>query len=76
MSTNNEHQIASLKEWAVAENVVLPDEIASYLVTRVMSNDTRELLGLFRRLIAYSSLHGQKLSLSLAERVCQQLGER
>jgi chromosomal replication initiation ATPase DnaA len=76
MSSIQRHQIAALKEWALEENVVLSDEIAAYLTARVTSNDRRELQGLLIRLVEYSSLHGQTISLSLAERVCHQLDER
>jgi chromosomal replication initiator protein len=63
-----ETKIAILKKKAEAEAVPLPDNVALYIAGKIKSN-IRELEGSLIRLIAYASLKGQDISLSLAQEV-------
>ena len=59
---------AILKKKAGAEAVPLPDDVALFIAGRNKSN-VRELEGSLIRLIAYASLTGRKIDLSLAQDV-------
>ncbi len=61
-----ETKIAILKRKADSEGVPLPDNVALYIAGRIKSN-IRELEGSLIRLLAYASLKGQELSMSLAQ---------
>lgn len=70
-----ETKVAILKKKAGAEGVPLSNDVALYIAGRIKSN-IRELEGSLIRLIAYASLTGTEISLSLAEEVLRDLLER
>ncbi|MBN2429971.1 MAG: chromosomal replication initiator protein DnaA [Acidobacteria bacterium] len=63
-----ETKMAILRKKAEMEGVDIPDDVAHYIASNIKSN-IRELEGSLIRLIAYSSLMGEKLDLNLAKRV-------
>lgn len=63
-----ETKIAILKRKSDLEGVVLPDNVALYIANRSKSN-IRELEGSLIRLLAYASLTGRDLTVSLAQEV-------
>jgi chromosomal replication initiator protein len=63
-----ETKVAILKKKADAESVPLPDNVAIYIAEKIKSN-IRELEGSLIRLIAYASLTGRDVSISLAQEV-------
>jgi len=63
-----ETKIAILKRKAEAEGVPLPDDVALYIAGRIKSN-IRELEGSLIRLLAYASLKGQHVTMTLAQDV-------
>jgi chromosomal replication initiator protein len=63
-----ETKIAILKGKAEADGVPLPDDVALYIAGRIKSN-IRELEGSLIRLLAYASLTGHDLTVSLAQEV-------
>jgi chromosomal replication initiator protein len=63
-----ETKIAILKRKADAEGVFLPDDVSLFIAGRIKSN-IRELEGSLIRLLAYASLTGRDLSMSLAQEV-------
>ena len=63
-----ETKVAILKKKAETEAVPLPDNVAIYIAGRIKTN-IRELEGSLIRLIAYASLTGKELTLSLAQDV-------
>jgi chromosomal replication initiator protein len=63
-----ETKIAILKRKAEAEGVILPDDVALYIAGRIKSN-IRELEGSLIRLLAYASLHGVDVTMTLAQDV-------
>ena len=67
-SPDLETKIAILKRKADAEGVFLPDDVALFIAGRIKSN-IRELEGSLIRLLAYASLTGRELSMSLAQDV-------
>jgi chromosomal replication initiator protein len=67
-SPDLETKIAILKRKAEAEGVELPDDVALYIAGRIKSN-IRELEGSLIRLLAYASLTGRDISMSLAQEV-------
>jgi chromosomal replication initiator protein len=67
-SPDLETKVAILKKKAETEAVPLPDNVAMYIAGKIKSN-VRELEGSLIRLIAYASLTGQEISLSLAQQV-------
>jgi chromosomal replication initiator protein len=71
-SPDLETKIAILKKKAEAEAVPLPDNVAIYIASKIKSN-IRELEGSLIRLIAYASLTGQELSLTLAQEVLKNI---
>jgi len=74
-SPDLETKIAILKKKAEAEAVPLPDNVAIYIASKIKSN-IRELEGSLIRLIAYASLTGQELTLSLAQEVLKNIIDR
>jgi chromosomal replication initiator protein len=69
-----ETKVAILKKKAEAESVPLPNSVAMYIAGKIKSN-IRELEGSLIRLIAYASLTGQEISLSLAHDVLKNILE-
>ena len=67
-----ETKVAILKKKAGAEGVPLPDDVSLYIAGKIKSN-VRELEGSLIRLIAYASLTGSEISLSLAQEVLRDL---
>lgn len=57
-----ETRVAILKKKSELEGVVLPESVALYIADKVQSN-IRVLEGYLRRVIAYSSLKGEKIDL-------------
>ena len=70
-----ETKVAILKKKAGAEAVPLPDDVALYIAGRIKSN-IRELEGSLIRLIAYASLTGTTITLSLAKDVLRNILDR
>ena len=66
-----ETKIAILKKKAALHNETLSDALAEYIAVRVVSN-VRELEGLLVRILAFSSLTRQPVSLELARKVLAQ----
>ncbi len=71
-SPDLETKVAILKKKADAEAVPLPDNVAIYIAGKIKSN-IRELEGSLIRLIAYASLTGQEITLSLAQNVLRNI---
>ena len=67
-----ETRIAILKKKAQVEGVVLPETVALFIADKVHSN-IRELEGYLRRVIAYSSLKGEKVDLDIAKEALKSL---
>ena len=67
-----ETKVAILKKKAEAESVPLPDNVALYIAEKIKSN-VRELEGSLIRLIAYASLTGREISLTLAQDVLKNI---
>jgi chromosomal replication initiator protein len=67
-----ETKVAILKKKAETEAVPLPDNVAMYIAGKIKSN-IRELEGSLIRLIAFASLTGQDISLSLAQEVLKNI---
>jgi len=61
-----ETRIAILKKKSEFEGINLPEDVALFIADKVHSN-IRELEGYLRRVIAYSSLKGEKIDLDLAK---------
>ena len=67
-SPDLETKVAILKRKAETEAVPLPDNVAMYIAGKIKSN-IRELEGSLIRLIAFASLTGQEITLSLTQEV-------
>ena len=61
-----ETKVAILKRKAEMTGVILPDDVALFIATRV-KNNVRELEGSLVRLVAISSLRGESISKTLAQ---------
>jgi chromosomal replication initiator protein len=70
-----ETKIAILKKKAIDNNVDLPDDVADFIASRVLSN-IRELEGALIRASAFSSLINQPISLEMARRVLLNINEK
>jgi chromosomal replication initiator protein len=68
-------RVDTLKACAAREDVALPDLIARYIALTIRGDD-RELVGFLIRVIAYASLTGQQLSLSLAQEIAERINEQ
>lgn len=67
-----ETRIAIIKKKAEIEGVSLPESVALFIADKVHSN-IRELEGYLRRVIAYSSLKGEKIDLDVAKEALKSL---
>ena len=67
-----ETKIAILNGKADSEGVSLPDDVALFIAGRIKSN-IRELEGSLIRLLAYASLTGRDISMSLAQEVLRDI---
>ncbi len=70
-----ETKIAILKRKALVNNIHLPDDVADFIASRVLSN-IRELEGALIRISAFSSLINQTISLEMARRVLLNINEK
>jgi chromosomal replication initiator protein len=61
-----ETKVAIIKKKAERQNISLPDNVALYIASKIRSN-IRELEGALIRLIAYCSLKGSEVTLSMAQ---------
>ena len=69
-----ETKVAILRKKAALQQVELPDDVAFFISTNTKSN-IRQLEGSLIRLIAYSSLIGEEISLDLAQSTLKDLTE-
>lgn len=67
-----ETKVAILRKKADAEKVQVPDNVALFIASKIKSN-IRELEGSLIRLVAYSSLTGRTIDLTLAQDVLRDL---
>ena len=67
-----ETKVAILKKKAESENFEIPDNVAFYIGSKIKSN-VRELEGSLVRLMAFSSLRGEQVSLSMAQEVLKHI---
>ena len=67
--------MAILKKKAELEAVNLPDEVVFFIAQHIRSN-IRELEGSLIRLVAFSSLTGEKITLGLAEKVLKNIADQ
>ena len=67
-----ETKVAILKKKAESENFEIPDNVAFYIASKMKSN-IRELEGSLVRLMAFSSLQGEKASLGMAQEVLKHI---
>ena len=67
-----ETRIAILRKKAEAHRMPVPDDVATFIAERVRSN-IRELEGALIRVVAYSSLVGQEITLALAQEVLKDM---
>ncbi|MFZ0430694.1 MAG: chromosomal replication initiator protein DnaA [Acidobacteriota bacterium] len=69
-----ETKIAILRKKADAQGLALPDDVVIFIAGNIRSN-IRELEGALVRLVAYSSLTGEKIDLTLAQRVLKNIAD-
>lgn len=69
-----ETRMAILKKKSDLEGIDLPESVALYIADKVHSN-IRELEGYLRRVLAFSSLKGEKIDLDLAKEALKSLLE-
>ena len=67
-----ETRMAILKKKAALERVILPDDVAYLIASRVKSN-IRELEGSLTRMIAFCALTGREMNIDLAQEVLAEL---
>ncbi len=70
-----ETKVAILKKKAELEAVSLPDDVVFFIAQHIRSN-VRELEGSLIRLVAFSSLTGEEITLDLAEKVLRRIAEQ
>ena len=63
---------AILAKKSESQNVILPDDVSDFVARKIKSS-VRDLEGALTRLIAYSSLTGADISLSMAQQVLKNL---
>jgi chromosomal replication initiator protein len=63
-----ETRIAIVRKKAERETIVVPDDVTFFIAEKIKTN-IRELEGALIRVVAYASLTGQKITLSLAQDV-------
>lgn len=61
-----ETRVAIVKKKGTNYNIEIPDDVAEYIATR-LKNNTRQLEGAVKKLVAYHMLSGETLSLSMAQ---------
>jgi len=69
-----ETKVAILKRKAENEKIDLPDDVALFIASKIKSN-IRELEGSLVRLVAYASLKGLKIVLSVAQEILKNIIE-
>jgi len=69
-----ETKIAILRKKAEMEGVVLPEEVALFIASKIRSN-IRELEGSLIRVVAYASLTGREIDLGLAKETLKDILE-
>jgi len=69
-----ETKVAILKRKAENEKIDLPDDVALFIASKIKSN-IRELEGSLVRLVAYASLKGLKIELSVAQEILKNIIE-
>jgi chromosomal replication initiator protein len=67
-----ETKVAIIKKKAERQNIILPDNVALYIASKIKSN-IRELEGALVRLIAYCSLKGSEVTLGMAQETLQDI---
>jgi len=67
-----ETRIAILKKKAISDSLILPDEVLMFIAKHIRSN-VRELEGSLIRLLAYSSLTGNDITVELAEGILKNI---
>ena len=67
-----ETKVAILKKKAEFERFEIPDNVAFFIASKIKSN-IRELEGSMVRLMAFSSLRGEKVTLSMAQEVLKHI---
>jgi chromosomal replication initiator protein len=70
-----ETKIAILRKKAEAQSVRISDDVALFIAGNIKSN-IRELEGALVRLVAYSSLTGEPISLELSQKVLRNIAEK
>ncbi|MFH1832407.1 MAG: chromosomal replication initiator protein DnaA [bacterium] len=70
-----ETKIAILKKKAALHSMLLPDDVADFIASRVLSN-IRELEGALIRVNAFASLTNQAITLEMAHKVLLSLNEK
>jgi chromosomal replication initiator protein len=69
---NLETRIAILKKKAESDNFNLPEDV-SYYIASMIKNNIRELEGSLMRLMAFSSLRGERVSINMAQEVLKHI---
>jgi chromosomal replication initiator protein len=67
-----ETKVAIIKKKAERQNILVPDNVALYIASKIKSN-IRELEGALVRLIAYCSLKGSEVTLPMAQETLQDI---
>lgn len=75
MGNDDQNPIELLKSLAADEGVIIPDDVAAFIVRRVWPCEPWELRGQFIRIVAYVSLLNLTLSQNVVERLLGDLGE-
>jgi chromosomal replication initiator protein len=68
-----ETKMAILDKKAELEGITLPDDVRIYLATKTKSSNVRELEGALVKLVAYSSVTGSPITLTMAQQVLKYL---